>query len=963
MNDTPVSQLLEAQLHERIRDKGIVVWLDRHGLYDRFADDLERRWRADDLPYAVLCWRGSHMALVAELERLTRGRNTPRLLLHLPGFTEEDVHRSPMLAFWKAGTRFRRSLERLIREAALGKVPPADVLAFLDTDPASLEQADAWLAEQLRPGTPMPEVWAELPLTTLVEDLLAKGPLSSTRPDALWELLRRRVGLERDWLSEVVGLREDDLPDRTEQLVYALTSWAMCVEFVHDLEKERRGRLEDGRLQPLASLPEEPIVKGCREVCRWLRRNRPELYERHATSTEDLVRGEIKATDPAHLGDVDTFSLEADRIFEGACDDLAAERWTAALRQARVRLEKKSGRASFWLQRQPLREHSWKLVAALAQLGRSLAQAGRSLPRGRSVDEAAEAYARKGWPADRAHRELEQLVDALLPTLQDLPGSSRLRSLLAELRGSWESWASNWSRDFAQRCELHGFLPESDLQQRMIFDQVVGPWANGSRPVALFLVDALRYEMGEVLREVFEAEATATTVRLAPRLAELPSDTSVGMNVLAPVVRAGRLEAVVDSRGVTGFRAGGAAVCGTKARRKAFRMRSGSERCPSFSVEEVLASEPAKLAERMQRAALVLVSCDDIDRAGEHGAGPQAFPSAMQRIAAAWRRLRDAGIRRYVITADHGFLMLHEPERLPHGRRNDPRRRYILRAERLREPHLQSVALSELEYTGSDSHHVLHMPRGIQVFDRGERPDRMVHGGNSLQERMIPVLTVEHRVAPGRAGESYRIVARRGEDFGEMVCISGTLEPDRSLSLGFGGPRDIGLELQVPERPEVRVQLVSVRHGGRLQAERIRVRVGEPFEIFFKLLGDSTRAARVRLAHPWAEADVEAFTLDEPFDVLALLGRRRAPEVSEVLIAAEAEIPAYGSRTEVPDALRPAFEHLLRYGNVSEQDLFQLVGPAKARRFARKVALLAEAAGFSIRIEVVNGLKCYVREP
>jgi hypothetical protein len=51
----------------------------------------------------------------------------------------------------------------------------------------------------------------------------------------------------------------------------------------------------------------------------------------------------------------------------------------------------------------------------------------------------------------------------------------------------------------------------------------------------------------------------------------------------------------------------------------------------------------------------------------------------MQKLRAAWRLLRDAGVRRFVFTADHGFLLLDETTRAPqtHGRKSDPKPRYV----------------------------------------------------------------------------------------------------------------------------------------------------------------------------------------------------------------------------------------------------------------------------------------------
>jgi hypothetical protein len=86
------------------------------------------------------------------------------------------------------------------------------------------------------------------------------------------------------------------------------------------------------------------------------------------------------------------------------------------------------------------------------------------------------------------------------------------------------------------------------LQQRTIFDEVVRPLAHESGTTAFFVVDAFRYEMGEEFFATL-SDTPATTPMLWARLAELPTATEVGMNVLAPVADRGRLRPARSSSG------------------------------------------------------------------------------------------------------------------------------------------------------------------------------------------------------------------------------------------------------------------------------------------------------------------------------------------------------------------------------------------------------------------------------
>src|SRR5439155_22937969 len=138
------------------------------------------------------------------------------------------------------------------------------------------------------------------------------------------------------------------------------------------------------------------------------------------------------------------------------------------------------------------------------------------------------------------------------------------------------AWADGWARDFNALCKTNGFLAGPSFQQRTLFDEVVKPLTQEAGTTAYFVVDALRFEMGEELYRQVEG-TPATTALLKPRLAELPTVTEVGMNVLAPVEKNGRLymSMASDIGGVRGFRAGEFIVFDPETRKRAMHDRVG----------------------------------------------------------------------------------------------------------------------------------------------------------------------------------------------------------------------------------------------------------------------------------------------------------------------------------------------------------------------------------------------------
>src|SRR5690606_1385999 len=139
---------------------------------------------------------------------------------------------------------------------------------------------------------------------------------------------------------------------------------------------------------------------------------------------------------------------------------------------------------------------------------------------------------------DLAHRRFEQRAHALLsPTLPDYQA---LKAVETALRHAYREWADRLAREFNALCATLGPLPSRDYRQRHLYEQVVQPELGTGERVAYFLVDAMRFEMASELAEAFRAKKFQ--VQLRARLAELPTVTEVGMNVLAPVESEGKLQ-------------------------------------------------------------------------------------------------------------------------------------------------------------------------------------------------------------------------------------------------------------------------------------------------------------------------------------------------------------------------------------------------------------------------------------
>jgi hypothetical protein len=948
----PISAALESDLRELTRRQGIVVWLDLDGHYSAFVDRLLEVRRAGELPYEVRAFRGSHLALMMSLNGVASGAQKVPLVIHLPGFNEESVRDTPVFELYVAGIRYRKALGTLITEAAGGRVRPEQIAAFKDQPGVTLDSADEWLTALLNDGEDgvAAQLRAMQP-AAIFDDLLAPDGFWARRvvqveyEHAVWERLGALIGLPASW-------RETTLPPsrlRAEDVAFVASSWVLCVEYVDGLKRVPVSAL----LLAACDLP-RTVIDTCRRVAAHLREHHENFYERTADETEALLADEVDAAKAEDLGTMDTFRFEEDNVLEGAIVALGAGVYAAAAQWAALRVAPKTV-ASFWVRRDPSRQAAWDLVDAAARLGQSIEHAGARLSEIPSLDAAVDAYVDRGAAIDQAHRHLEQRRSALL--YPQLPKFEILRSRLDEMRQTWRRWADGWARDFNALCRTDGFLPAASYQQRTIFDDIVRPMAQEAGQTAYFVVDAFRFEMGDELYRQLVA-TPATTVQLKARLAELPTVTEVGMNVLAPVVINGRLKPSLSNDGgrVLGFSTGEFRVSDPATRKRAMHDRVGGIACPWLTLEDVVNRDSASLKRSIAQARLVVVHNRVIDIAGEAGVGPAVFDDVMQKLRAAWHLLREAGVRRFVFTGDHGFLLLDDRSGGPqaHGRRIDPNRRHVFSPVAADHDAEVRVALADLGYEGVDGY--LMFPETTSVFDTGKRLMSFAHGGNSLQERAIPVLTVIHRAAAGGSTLRYGITAQAREGVAGMHCLDIKVDVVDQGALDFGSARDLELSLRVPDVHEVQVELCQTRGNARVVGSAVQATVGEPFELFFRLSGSSDTRVRVELFHPGAVADVLPYVSDAHFAVAAT----RAPS------STSPSVPAGGARwlDQLPEGgVRHVFEHLAAHGTVTESEAASMLGGARGlRRFALEFEALVQKAPWGVRIDVVAGVKRYVRE-
>ena len=713
-------------------------------------------------------------------------------------------------------------------------------------------------------------------------------------------------------------------------------------------------------------------MKACCDLTAQLRKHNGDAYARIADEVEELLKGELGAMSPDDLGQIDTFRGEEKSMLEGAVEALRRADWT----KAKEFSEARQGERSFWLQRDQLRRWEWNLVAEAAEFGATLARHPGALATARSLDEAAERYAKDAYEVDRAHRRFEQRRLALMETRMDHYGA--LREVTTELRKAHRAWADQLTRDFSALCKEQGFLPSPDYRQRNLYEQVVHPLTLGREKVAVFLIDAFRFEMATELVE--ELKGAGTSVDLRPRLAELPTLTSVGMNVLAPVAQSERLTVA----GVfQGFRTGEFTVRDPESRARAMGVRSVGRPALLLALGDVCQASTTALIKDVKPHPLIVVHSKDIDDAGEANVGLPTFESTLRQIKVAWHHLQLAGVKSFVFTADHGFLLQDETTDVrAFGKTTGPQRRHVFDEHARAEAGMVNVSVSSLGYEGPNGY--LLFRDDTAVFATGNAGATFVHGGNSPQERVIPVLTVTRKRAEQTGYAAYEVEVEALPDVVGLhrLKVRVVFAKHTTTSLGFAAARAIDLSLRVPAREAVRVLFKDVSGPGAVKTGRLQVPVSESWtEVFFGLEGPTDDRVRVEVHHPDGVEKVTAASPDAWFSVVGTsVGHpgkpskppsspppaEKASQATRALPASAQPSPTeWGSWEDgiADEGIRKVFLHIEKHGVMTEPEIVNLLGSPRAfRRFSHELEGYLPKLPFRVRIEIAEGGKRYVRE-
>lgn len=725
----PLHDYLAKQFAAQIEKRGVVVWYDPRGMFRPFVAELRKdtgdasalvtHVNLAGKPVHVAEFRGSFFELRHAVEPLVQGEKPKPLLIYVAG-VERDLKGSLLMELEKAGHCDDRPLE--LRQVARNVLRQRYTDGVIDDmlRPEALGYADiARLTAVEHTGQPASMLRTVFPETATNEAMIAMWLASDTHDAAihakdatteLRKLIQTCTGLPLD-----TGLA-------LEKMRRAVVRYVLASEFRADLQCPA-----PPALAAVAVPKGQDELDRIRDIARRLRTEHADVYEAIADRVERELELQPALVPSGALGAIDTFRFEERALLQWAGDLVADGRYADALAVVEGR------QRSYWLDRLPARKAQWEAVRRMADLGAIAAEVRGAM--GSMNDQApawVDAYARtNGWyRLDLAQRRLETWV----ATLEDEPESERA---LGHVRQAYEQVAGRMADGFFRAFKKSAWQVPGVLAQTRVWTELV---ASRPRPVAFFMVDAMRFEMGV---ELVARLPQALDITIKPVIAALPTITPVGMAALLPGAAASFT--IMAHKDGLGARIEDKSLPNVDVRRKYVEAKVPDSL--DMTLDVLVSMTRSKLAKKVQGRNVVIVRSQEIDKAGEDGfslVARRLMDGAIDNLARAIRALAAVGIEHFVLSADHGHLFFpterDESMRVdaPGGKTADLHRRCWIGQGGKNPNGAERVRGAELGY---DTDLDVVFPVGLSVFRAGGDL-AYYHGGPSLQELVVPAITL-----------------------------------------------------------------------------------------------------------------------------------------------------------------------------------------------------------------------------
>lgn len=461
-----------------------------------------------------------------------------------------------------------------------------------------------------------------------------------------------------------------------------------------------------------------------------------------------------------------------------------------------------------------------------------------------SLEDGVKKYSQSWFKLDQRYRKFiyharESGQPTLLQELNNLIENLYTNNFLVKLNDRWQSFV-----DASEHWTIN-----SVLQQTQFFNRFVKPHLERKTKVCVLISDAFRYEIGEELQSLIRQE-NRFDAELEPALSCLPSYTQLGMAALLPHQT---LQLVEDESGQV-------LVDGQSSMGSVNRANILASKVSASTV--ALAKDVLLMGRDEARALLrdhevVFIYHNLIDKTGDtRDTEERVFNAAeetLEELLKLIKKLTNANASNLLVTSDHGFIYQNRPledsdflSAVPEGEKllyTD--RRFVLGKGLRHNPSFKSYTSDQLALVGTLE---VQIPKSINRLRLRGSGSRFVHGGATLQEVVIPVISINKKRQSDLSRVDIELIGGGGKTIttGQLAAVlyqthavTDKLQP-RRLRAGIytlvGDPISDVHELTLdfasanPRERELPVRFILSRKADEFNNQEVELRLEEQVE-------------------------------------------------------------------------------------------------------------------------------------
>lgn len=305
-------------------------------------------------------------------------------------------------------------------------------------------------------------------------------------------------------------------------------------------------------------------------------------------------------------------------------------------------------------------------------------------------------------------------------------------------------WLLSFNNQWQQVIDSTKPWPVKEKEsQRQFFSQHVTNYTTKNNRLFVIISDAFRYECGVELLKRIQAE-NRFEAAITPLIASLPSYTQLGMASLLPHKELGFQE------GSDTVLVDGQSSAGTANRAKILSQQSGVRATAVLAEDFMKMNANTEGREFVKQHDLIYIYHNRIDKVGDDKASEEKVFEAVEEefdfLINLLKKIANMNGNNMMITSDHGFIYQHqtldESDFSESQHRGDvwkENRRFVIGKMLVNDAATLKYSANELGSTGEVD--VL-IPRSINRLRVKGAGSRFIHGGASLQEIVVPLLTI-----------------------------------------------------------------------------------------------------------------------------------------------------------------------------------------------------------------------------